>query len=93
MWLDSKAVNCPQKWGNFSLIRRAAIRSAFPKDPTDYSIDVRSIKPAADTADGKDVRAFEIALSRLRENPDMSRFVIHESGPLCANIGERLLSH
>ena len=18
MWLDSKAVNCPQKWGNFS---------------------------------------------------------------------------
>ena len=20
MWLDSKAVNCPQKWGNFSLI-------------------------------------------------------------------------
>ena len=64
------------------LIRRAAIRSAFSKDPTDYSIDVRSIKPAADTADGKDVRAFEIALSRLREHPDMSRFVIHESGPL-----------
>ena len=19
MWLDSKAVNCPQKWGNFSI--------------------------------------------------------------------------
>ena len=19
MWLDSKAVNCPQKWGNFNL--------------------------------------------------------------------------
>ena len=20
MWLDSKAVNCPQKWGNFKVI-------------------------------------------------------------------------
>ena len=23
MWLDSKAVNCPQKWGNFSFPARA----------------------------------------------------------------------
>ena len=31
MWLDSKAVNCPQKWGNFSwslLIQPAKIRSS-----------------------------------------------------------------
>ena len=25
MWLDSKAVNCPQKWGNFILIAVLAI--------------------------------------------------------------------
>ncbi len=29
MWLDSKAVNCPQKWGNFSLMQLCGLmRSA-----------------------------------------------------------------
>ena len=27
MWLDSKAVNCPQKWGNFTLNRPAVLTS------------------------------------------------------------------
>ena len=25
MWLDSKAVNCPQKWGNFNLTPRRQV--------------------------------------------------------------------
>ena len=32
MWLDSKAVNCPQKWGNFTVtIELIAFHMASPK--------------------------------------------------------------
>ena len=29
MWLDSKAVNCPQKWGNFKEITRRKLVARF----------------------------------------------------------------
>ncbi len=28
MWLDSKAVNCPQKWGNFSWSQLRSVGAA-----------------------------------------------------------------
>ena len=30
MWLDSKAVNCPQKWGNFTHAFGNAVSRLFP---------------------------------------------------------------
>ena len=30
MWLDSKAVNCPQKWGNFNPAQSVAHQFALP---------------------------------------------------------------
>ena len=29
MWLDSKAVNCPQKWGNFKVTSKQTLESIF----------------------------------------------------------------
>ena len=43
MWLDSKAVNCPQKWGNFSPAEWALLGAIFaPEEPrvTDHVAEV-----------------------------------------------------
>ena len=32
MWLDSKAVNCPQKWGNFNWIAQADLDEGRRRD-------------------------------------------------------------
>ena len=45
MWLDSKAVNCPQKWGNFTLVLDltlelvAGSRSQNPENTISAEID------------------------------------------------------
>ena len=64
------------------IIRRAAIRDALRIDPTDYAVDVSSETQAPASGIGADVRAFSIALARLRNNPGLPPFVIHKPGPL-----------
>ncbi len=31
MWLDSKAVNCPQKWGNFTVLLSTVLLAILPR--------------------------------------------------------------
>ncbi|MPW23055.1 conserved hypothetical protein [Paraburkholderia piptadeniae] len=65
------------------LIRRAAIREAFGRDWTPYRIaNLRAQMLDTNRAEGKDVRSFQLALSRLARNPERARFDIHRPGPL-----------
>jgi len=70
------------------LIRRAAIRAALGKDPTDYAVDVTTEIPAPDSAAGEDVRAFQIALTRLKKNPALAELLIHKSGPITGDADQ-----
>ena len=39
MWLDSKAVNCPQKWGNFKVTSRSSlIATAVPRPISNVNV-------------------------------------------------------
>lgn len=75
------------------LIRKASIRKGFPseQDPTDYYIsDFKSRILDSSIAEGVQVRSFQIAISRLKKNPDLSKVLIHSSGSLSdLSLGER----
>lgn len=67
------------------LIRRAAMNKAFreEKDCTPYLID--SVSEIADNhAKGKGVqlRSFQIAIKKIKEQPQLAKILIHKSGPL-----------
>jgi hypothetical protein len=67
------------------IIRRAAIEYALGKgkDPTTYTMsNLRS--HAFDTlkAEGKQIRSFQVAISRLDANPALAKALIHKPGPL-----------
>ncbi|WP_198030903.1 Qat anti-phage system QueC-like protein QatC [Cupriavidus sp. amp6] len=65
------------------LIRRAAIRMALGRDKTPYRVrNLRHHVLDTNKAEGKDVRSFQLALSRLADNPGRARFDIHRPGPL-----------
>jgi len=61
------------------------LRAAYKKDPTEYAVNIHVQGLDAGTSAGEDVRAFKIALARLKSSPDMGRLVIRESGPLPVN--------
>lgn len=68
------------------IIRRAALLHGLPPgvvDPTPYTLaDLAAGPLKTSRSEGKQIRSFQVALERLRSNPDSARFLIHKSGPL-----------
>lgn len=65
------------------LIRRAAIHAAWGADKTPYRIpDLQAQVLNTRKAEGRDVRAFQLALFRLARKPGRARYDIHRPGPL-----------
>jgi len=94
---DSISCSSPQKarWSGAApqhcgycvpcIIRRAAMNKAFKekKDSTPYLVDNVS-EIAANHAKGKGVqlRSFQIAINKIKRQPQLSKILIHKSGPL-----------
>lgn len=65
------------------LIRRASLLEGNIPDATPYQLsDLHSHVIPTDKAEGSHIRSFELAISRLRNNPARARFDIHRPGPL-----------
>ena len=73
MWLDSKAVNCPQKWGNFALRELHTIG---------YTVNLRLRSPKFVTGTAADgcprnhehpPREYTGAVLRLQRSDDVDR--------------------
>lgn len=67
------------------LIRRAAITKAFgiDNDPTKYyQGSISSIRANHATAQGIQLRSFEVAIHRINTIPTLARLLIHKSGPI-----------
>jgi hypothetical protein len=67
------------------IIRRAAILRGFGdsvQDPTRYTLE--NFNGTLDTRKsiGQQVRSFQVAIDRLKENPRLARFLILKTGPL-----------
>lgn len=94
---DSISCSSPQKarWSGAApqhcgycvpcIIRRAAMNRAFreEKDSTPYLVDSVS-EIAANHAKGKGVqlRSFQIAINKIKGQPQLAKILIHKSGPL-----------
>ena len=61
------------------LIRSAALH---PKDPTCYTLDLRSKTLDTGSAEGQQVRSFQFAATRVAKNPALAKILIHTAGPL-----------
>jgi len=65
------------------LIRRAALKAGFGSDDTSYKVSNMQAKPLdSKTAEGENVRSFQLAISRLKKRPGLARVLIHQPGPL-----------
>jgi hypothetical protein len=70
------------------LIRRAAIETAFGKDPTTYTIpDLTARALDSRSAEGEHIRSFQMMAERLRARPDLATILIRKPGPL-ADYGD-----
>lgn len=79
--------NAPQHCGYCvpCIIRRAAISKAFGinDDLTPYSKDdLREVISNHAKNEGIQLRSFQIAIERVKNSPQLARFLIHKSGPL-----------
>jgi 7-cyano-7-deazaguanine synthase in queuosine biosynthesis len=64
------------------LIRRAAIAAAFGADPTPYTLASLTARPLdAGTAEGENVRAFQMMSRRLEQRPTLAQVLVYKSGP------------
>jgi hypothetical protein len=62
------------------LIRRASLRGT---DQTPYTLaDLSAGELDTTKAKGQQVRSFQLAINRVRENPSLARLLIHKPGPL-----------
>lgn len=69
------------------IIRRAAFESSPIADPTTYRVDdLTTTTSDASTAEAQQVRAFQYALSRLDQNPQVAALWIHKPGPLMEDV-------
>lgn len=65
------------------LIRRASLLAAWNRDPTVYTVADLTAQPLdSNQSTGKQVRAFQVAIERLRARPDIARILIHKPGSL-----------
>lgn len=68
------------------LIRRAAMNKAFGCDNTDYMItDVGDLIRNHAKDRGIQLRSFQYAIKKVKENPGIEKFYIHKTGPLSDN--------
>lgn len=79
--------NAPQHCGYCvpCIIRRAAISKAFGinNDSTPYSEDdLRKIISNHAKNKGIQLRSFQVAIERVKNSPQLAKFLIHKSGPL-----------
>lgn len=68
------------------IIRRAAMWYAFGinEDPTEYYVDkISRVRDNHAVNEGVQLRSFEYAINRIKEDPSLAKFFIHKSGPLC----------
>jgi hypothetical protein len=67
------------------IIRRAAMEKGFGKnaDTTKYTIrDLYTRALKTFKAEGQQIRSFELAIQKIKENPKLAQFIIHNSGSL-----------
>lgn len=65
------------------VIRRAAIMAALGQDPTPYTVaDLARAPLDTRTAEGQQIRSFQIASQRLVAAPRLAPLLIHKPGPL-----------
>lgn len=64
------------------LIRQAALRVVYKRDPTKYSTSILGRSLDVTTSAGEEVRAFKTGLARLRRYRGMEKLLVHESGPM-----------
>ena len=65
------------------LIRRAAMYKAYGDDVTEYSeADVRRLIANRDSSEGIQIRSFQYAINRVRNNSSIAGLLIHKPGPL-----------
>lgn len=67
------------------IIRRAAVHKAFnaQKEKTTYTkSDIKSLILNHDKGEGIQLRSFQMAISKVKRNPSLPRFLIHKSGKL-----------
>jgi hypothetical protein len=65
------------------LIRRAALRKGLGSpDRTAYTVDLKAKVLDTLKAEGEQVRAFQFAIERLRQKPQLASLLIHKPGPL-----------
>lgn len=86
--------NSPQHCGHCvpCIIRRAATHKAFKiqNENTIYTnSDMRSLIQHHSAGEGVQLRSFQMAIYRLKQHPELAKFLIHKSGKL-ANDGEYL---
>lgn len=94
---DSISCSSPQKarWSGAApqhcgycvpcIIRRAAMNKAFREegDRTPYLIDsVSEIAASHEKGKGVQLRSFQIAINKIKEQPQRAKILIHKSGPL-----------
>ncbi|MBQ3258629.1 MAG: hypothetical protein IJA67_14655 [Oscillospiraceae bacterium] len=67
------------------IIRRAAMVRAygFSNDPTEYYYNkISTIRANHESAEGVQLRSFEIAINRISTTPSLAKLLIHKSGPI-----------
>ena len=66
------------------LIRQAAMSKAFGfgNDPTKYYASIKDIRNKHNTNEGVQLRSFEYAISKVKNNKSKAFALIHKSGPL-----------
>lgn len=65
------------------LIRRGALKAGMGTDDTAYKIpDLAAAPRNSETAEGTDIRSFQVAIARLKKRPGIENRLIHQPGPL-----------
>jgi hypothetical protein len=65
------------------LIRRAALKKGLGSmDRTGYTLDLNANTLDTLQAEGQQVRAFQFAIERLKQKPQLASLLIHKPGPL-----------
>jgi hypothetical protein len=73
------------------LIRRAAIKAGLgKKDPTEYTLtDLKAEPLSTKRAEGRQVRSFQVAIARLKNQPHLASILIHKPGSLADESPKR----
>ena len=64
------------------VIRRAALAKMSIPDATVYVTALHAAPLNSMKAEGSDIRSFQFAIHRLREDPKRAQVLVHQSGPL-----------